>query len=538
MKKIFKIFLAGVITIMGITIVGIKPTTLLAKENVTSSQMPRAYIVDSGVCGKNAEWTIDSNSTLRISGTGAIEDYASYTRQPWIDYAEEITSITIDDGITRIGKSAFEFLCNVENVEYGDSLKEIGAYAFSFTFDTARMTFKITENITLIEEGAFSSNAQLNGFEVDKENPKYCSYDGHLLDKDMTILIQAANLQDKEITLPSSVTTIGESAMRGGKYETFINDNIEYVHAKGVVDCYFLETVKLNALKKIDAMGFYWDSELKNVEMNSLEEIGMGAFWRCEKLERLTLPKSLKKIGENAFYNCTSLNEVTFKGDAPVFDGDDIFENVTATVYYSSGNKGWTSQVRQNYAGSLTWKDTISKNVITAKNMSKVVNSSARTIAIGATCKGNTKLTYKSNNKNITVNAKGKVTIKKNYIGRAKITITSAATSKYSKATKTITVTVKPAKATITSLQADKNRKPIVKNKKNIGNVKYQIQFDTKSSLNDPYSAKVSYRKDGYRINKQLKKNKTYYFRIRGYKQVNGTTFYGAWSDVKKLKVK
>lgn len=60
-----------------------------------------------------------------------------------------------------------------------------------------------------------------------------------------------------------------------------------------------------------------------------------------------------------------------------------------------------------------------------------------------ATCKIDAKLTYKSNNKNITVSSKGKITIKKNYIGKATITITAAKTNTYKKATKTITVTVK-----------------------------------------------------------------------------------------------
>ena len=49
----------------------------------------------------------------------------------------------------------------------------------------------------------------------------------------------------------------------------------------------------------------------------------------------------------------------------------------------------------------------------------------------------------KSNNKNITVSSKGKITIKKNYIGKATITITAAKTNTYKKATKTITVTIK-----------------------------------------------------------------------------------------------
>lgn len=35
----------------------------------------------------------------------------------------------------------------------------------------------------------------------------------------------------------------------------------------------------------------------------------------------------------------------------------------------------------------------------------------------------------------------------------------------------------------------------------------------------------------------KLKKGKTYYFRVRAYKNVNGSTFYGSWSNTKKVKI-
>ena len=82
-------------------------------------------------------------------------------------------------------------------------------------------------------------------------------------------------------------------------------------------------------------------------------------------------------------------------------------------------------------------------NKITASNFTKKKAASAQTFSIGAKRLGGAKLTYKSNNSNITVSAAGKVTIKKNYTGKATITITAAATANYNMTTKNITVTVK-----------------------------------------------------------------------------------------------
>lgn len=37
---------------------------------------------------------------------------------------------------------------------------------------------------------------------------------------------------------------------------------------------------------------------------------------------------------------------------------------------------------------------------------------------------------------------------------------------------------------------------------------------------------------------KKLSKKKYYYTKIRSYKKINGKTYYGAWSNAKKVKVK
>ena len=41
---------------------------------------------------------------------------------------------------------------------------------------------------------------------------------------------------------------------------------------------------------------------------------------------------------------------------------------------------------------------------------------------------------------------------------------------------------------------------------------------------------------ENYKTN--ITKGKTYYIRVRAYKTVNGTKYYGAWSKVKSIKCK
>ena len=71
---------------------------------------------------------------------------------------------------------------------------------------------------------------------------------------------------------------------------------------------------------------------------------------------------------------------------------------------------------------------------------------------IKASTLGGAKLTYSSDNKSVKVNAGGKITIVKNFTGKAVITITAAETAKYKRISAKITVTVRPIGTSLTKL--------------------------------------------------------------------------------------
>lgn len=104
-----------------------------------------------------------------------------------------------------------------------------------------------------------------------------------------------------------------------------------------------------------------------------------------------------------------------------------------------------------NYRKRYSLSTVYASNSITASDKTLKVNTSKnQSFNINAKTNGGAKLTYSSDTKSVTVNASGKVTVKKGYSGKAKIKITAAETSKYEKATKTITVTVNKYNQNIT----------------------------------------------------------------------------------------
>jgi hypothetical protein len=65
----------------------------------------------------------------------------------------------------------------------------------------------------------------------------------------------------------------------------------------------------------------------------SVETIAANAFWNCDTLRMISIPKSLKLIGENAFKGCPRISSVEYAGSASAFSkitiekGNDYFKS-------------------------------------------------------------------------------------------------------------------------------------------------------------------------------------------------------------------
>ena len=92
-----------------------------------------ADVVSSGTCGAegdNLTWTLDSEGTLTISGTGAMTDYSYGSKAPWYSSRSSIKSVTIGSGVTTIGNYAFYYCSSLASVTIPDSVTSIGGGAF------------------------------------------------------------------------------------------------------------------------------------------------------------------------------------------------------------------------------------------------------------------------------------------------------------------------------------------------------------------------------------------------------------------------
>ena len=54
----------------------------------------------------------------------------SDTLEPWNSYKNYIFEVSVEDGITEIGESAFSGWNNIEKVAISENVTDIGSYAF------------------------------------------------------------------------------------------------------------------------------------------------------------------------------------------------------------------------------------------------------------------------------------------------------------------------------------------------------------------------------------------------------------------------
>lgn len=192
------------------------------------------------------------------------------------------------------------------------------------------------------------------------------------------------------------------------------------------------------------------------------------------------------------------------------------------------------------YRGTLTatFKIVQGSNRITASNVKKIQSTKKQTFSLGAKALDKAKLTYRSNNRSVTVDKNGKVTIAAKFAGAATITITASATKNRKTAKKNITVTVNPSGTSLTKCTNIKKRKADIRWKKNSYVTGYEIQYCTSKTFKSGVKKKVITKSSTTKYTAAgLASKKTYYVRIRTYKTVRGKKYYSSWSRLKAVKI-
>ena len=340
-----------------------------------------ADIVASGTCGAqgdNLAWTLDSDGTLTISGTGEMHDYNYYyldNRTPWFDYNEQIKTVIVKSGVTSIGTYAFYDFGALTQVDIADTVTSIGDYAFfecwvlsnvvlrngitsigdeAFGSCWALSDITLPASLISIGEGAFSGCNKLEQIII----PNSVTSIGELAFGGCDAL--------NSVSIPASVTHIGDGAFGGcGKLWKIdvAEDNPNYCSYNGALfnkdkTCllrYEVHQYEIiyqipdgvtsigawafsgndalavilipDSVTSIGRFAFSGCTNLSSSDIpDSVTSIEGGLFNCCTELTKVTLPDGITSISNSMFYGCSSLKEVKIPDSVTVI-GDSSFQS-------------------------------------------------------------------------------------------------------------------------------------------------------------------------------------------------------------------
>ena len=148
-----------------------------------------------------------------------------------------------------------------------------------------------------------------------------------------------------EKTPTVTITYNGKNLTEGKDYQAYYTDNVNPGTAK----------ITVIANTDSDYTGIVTVTfEIKKALPENATVIEPGAFSNCANLVDLNIKETVTEIGDNAFADSKNLKNIYFYGNCPKL-GNDIFKNVTATVYYPYTDKTWALDILKNYGGTITW---------------------------------------------------------------------------------------------------------------------------------------------------------------------------------------
>ncbi|MDO4183396.1 MAG: leucine-rich repeat protein [Coriobacteriia bacterium] len=330
--------------------------------------------VVSGTCGANLTWTLDTaTGALEIQGTGDMT--SGYNNVPWGSYRDAIKTITIAEGVTSIGSSAFHGCTSLASVSIPSTVTSIGGSAFAGC--TALASVDIPSSVTTIGGSAFSGCTSLAFVGI----PEGVTRIGGHAFYDCTSLAS--------VTIPASVTSIGYKAFQGcaslasfsvaenntaywsdgralvTKSDVKIEESIATITVSaGTLAAYANASGANYAIPEgVTSIWHYAFQNCASLASVSIPEgvtsIGTCTFSGCTSLTSVIIPEGVTRIDELAFSSCTSLTSVSIPASAAKIDSCPFLHCPSlASIRVSAGNASYRSDGRALIAkADIVWLD-------------------------------------------------------------------------------------------------------------------------------------------------------------------------------------
>ena len=198
-----------------------------------------------------------------------------------------------DNGVTykiaKIAPKGFTNCCFVKNIVIDEGITTVGKLAFNGCSDLCSVSFPST--ISSLGDCIFYNCPELKFIDVSKENPYFDSRDR--CNAVIRTSEDAVELGCAGMTFPKSVSRISRGAFCGctGLFSLNVPEWIEEIEDCAFSDCFRLEEIILPE--------------------NSTLQIGQSVFDGCCSLTSFNLPAGDIRFSQNPFTNCENLSSFT-----------------------------------------------------------------------------------------------------------------------------------------------------------------------------------------------------------------------------------
>lgn len=440
-----------------------------------------------------------------------------------------VEKVTIPDTVTSIGNYAFQNN-QLQKVEIPSKVKSIGSYVFQRTNEDHSATIKEI----ILHEGLESIGTKAFG--------------------------QALTKDCNEIILPTTVKTLNANSFEGNSTVTLLSTVADQANQTGD----YTKVAKTGTGHKIVLLPTVtFDAGEGTVESNSaitnknrkLAELPKATRTDYE-LEGWYTAEGDKVTTDTVFDVNTTLYAHWKKLPVDTAAADKATEAVSKLNKSDYTEESWKTvedaktALDEAIAGGLQSKvDAATDNLNKAVEALVKVEKPEVTQKIASVSLSTTTYTYNGKAKTPAVTVKdaaGKKILASEYtvkyatgrknVGKYTVTVTL---KNGAKNTVSASFRILPKKTSIKSLKKGKKSFTAKWTKQKTQVTGYQVQYSNSKKFTKKVKTKTikSYKTTSKKVTK-LSKKKTYYVRVRTYKKVGKTTYYAAWSKVKKVKTK
>ena len=228
---------------------------------------------------------------------------------------QEITALTIPDGVNTIGNHTFCDCTNLTSVTIPGSVTSIGESTFSYC--TGLTTIDIPSSVTSIGGAAFNGCTSLSFVKI-SDLAAWCEIQFSTVMSNPINYAHKLYLNDeeiKELIIPDGVTGIRNYAFGGLTSLTSVSipNTVTSLGDRAFYGCIGLTSVNIpNSVTSLGDYAFLGCSGLTSVNIPiGVTEIGQGTFYTCTSLASITIPNGVTEIRVDAFYGCSSLTTVS-----------------------------------------------------------------------------------------------------------------------------------------------------------------------------------------------------------------------------------